>query len=298
MLPSTTEILFAIGAGDDVVGVTFECDEPAHARSTRTVVSHTTLPPGLSPAEIDRVVRDRLAAGEDLYTLDEGALRALDPDVVVTQDLCAVCAVDVTAVDDALAYLGCAADVVTVDPMSLSEVIESISRLGSITGHREEAERLTVSLRHRIDAVAAATAGRRPMRVTVLEWTDPPFTAGHWLPDMVTIAGGIPGLGAPGARSASVSWATVAASRPELVVIAPCGFRLDGAARLASDVVERHLLPVGVPVWAVDADAAFVRPGPRLVDGIEALAGILHPEAVARRAELAVEVPIVGARLS
>ena len=106
MLPSTTEILFAIGAGDDVVGVTFECDEPAHARSTRTVVSHTTLPPGLSPAEIDRVVRDRLAAGEDLYTLDEGALRALEPDVVVTQDLCAVFAVDVTAVDDALAYLG------------------------------------------------------------------------------------------------------------------------------------------------------------------------------------------------
>ena len=187
LLPSTTEILFAIGAGDDVVGVTFECDFPPEAR-TRTIVSTSAMPEGLRPHEIDAYVATAMARGEDLYTLDEGALRALEPDVVVTQDLCAVCAVDVTAVDDALAYLGCAADVVTVDPMSLTEVIESISRLGSITGHREEAERLTVSLRHRIDAVAAATAGRRPMRVTVLEWTDPPFTAGHWIPDMVTIA--------------------------------------------------------------------------------------------------------------
>ncbi len=277
LLPSTTEILFAIGAGDDVVGVTFECDEPPHARSTRTVVSNTTLPHGLTPGEIDAAVRARLAAGEDLYTLDADALRSLVPDVVVTQDLCAVCAVDVGEVDDALAYLGCRAEVVTIDPATLDDVLGSIARLGAITGRVREANALLDELRARLDAVVGRNDDRARPRVTVLEWTDPPFSAGHWIPDMIELAGGTAGLAAPGQRSKAVTWNEVAASEPDVIVVAPCGYRLDGAARLATDLVSGGHLPRDVPVWAVDADAAFVRPGPRLVDGVEALAGILHP---------------------
>lgn len=290
LLPSATEILFAIGAGDDVVGVTFECDEPAHARASRTVVSTTTLPPGLAPGEIDRAVRERLAAGEDLYTLDAGALRGLQPDVVVTQDLCAVCAVDVSEVDEALDHLGCSAEVVTLDPMTFEDVLASIEHLGEVTGTQAEAGALVAGLRRRLAAVAGAVDGREPVRVTVLEWTDPPFRAGHWIPDMVALAGGTPGLAIPGQRSSAVTWEDVAASEPQVIVVAPCGFRTDGAAELACDLVDRDLLPAGVPVWAVDADAAFVRPGPRLVDGIETLAGILHPDAVAPRPGLATPI--------
>lgn len=278
LLPSTTEILFAIGAGDDVVGVTFECDEPAEAR-TRTIVSNTTLPPGLAPGEIDAVVRERMAAGEDLYSLDEGALRSLDADLVVTQDLCAVCAVDVAEVDDALSYLGCRAEVLTVDPFSLDEVLASIGTLGAATGHTAEAAALVATLEARLAAVARAVAGRPRPRITALEWTDPPFSAGHWLPDMITAAGATPALGHPGEQSRTVTWDDVAASAPDIVVVAPCGYRLAGAVDLARAVVDAGVLPDGVPVWAVDADAAFVRPGPRLVDGIETLAWIAHPGA-------------------
>lgn len=290
LLPSTTEILFAVGAGDDVVGVTFECNEPPHARSTRTVVSNTTLPHGLTPGAIDAEVQARLAAGEDLYTLDADALRTLAPDVVVTQDLCAVCAVDVSEVDDALAYLGCTAEVVTVDPGTLEDVLGSIARLGALTGRDREAALLLDDLRARLDDVADRTAGRPRPRVTVLEWTDPPFSAGHWIPDMIAVAGGIAGLAAPGQRSAAVTWEQVADSAPDVIVVAPCGYRLDGAAHLATDLVTAGRLPPGVPVWAVDADAAFVRAGPRLVDGVEVPAGILHPETGVARPDGATRV--------
>ena len=286
LLPSTTEILFAIGAGDHVVGVTFECDYPPEAR-TRRVVSTSALPPGLSPAEIDAVVRERVAAGEDLYRLDEGALRDLDPDVVVTQDLCAVCAVDVTNVDDALRHLGCRADVVTIDPMRLDDVLDSIAALGKVTGHEDDATALLAALRARLATVATAVSGRRGPRVAVLEWTDPLFCAGHWVPDLVTAAGGTPVLGTAGVDSRRVDAADVAAAAPDLIVVAPCGFRLDGAAALAAQLHESAALPAGVPVWAVDADAMFVRPGPRLVDGVEVLAGICHPDAVDVRPDAA-----------
>lgn len=286
LLPSTTEILFAVGAGEHVVGVTVECDYPPEAR-TRTIVSTPLRPDGLSPQEIDRYVRDRLAAGEDLYHLDEGALRQLDPDVVLTQDLCAVCAVDVSNVDQALTHLGCTAEVITVDPGTLDEVLESIDTIGAATGRAETAGRLVASLRVRLDAVRSAVAGVVRPKVAVVEWTDPPFTAGHWIPDMVTAAGGIPVLGRSGERSAVTTWAEVAGSGCDLVVVAPCGYGLDGAAGLAADAVAAGVLPDRLPVWAVDADAAFVRPGPRLVDGVETLAGICHPDAVPPRPEMA-----------
>ena len=276
LLPSTTEILFAIGAGDDVVGVTFECDFPAEARS-RTIVSTSAMPEGLTAAEIDAFVVRAMAAGEDLYRLDEGALAGLDADLVVTQDLCAVCAVDVSVVDDALAHLGCTADVLTIDPHTLDEVFGSIETLGAATGRLEAARALVAAQRARLDAVATRVAGRPRPRVLLLEWTDPPFAPGHWIPEMVALAGGDPVLGTAGEKSRRVTWEQVHRAVPDVVVVAPCGYDLDGATTLAEDLVGRGLLPAGVPVHAVDANASWARPGTRLVDGVEELAGLLHP---------------------
>jgi len=274
LLPSTTEILFAIGAGDDVVGVTFECDHPAEARQRR-IVSTSAMPEGLDSAAIDAFVAAAMRAGSDLYHLDEGALTDLEADLVVTQDLCAVCAVDVSVVDDALAHLGCRADVLTIDPHTLAEVLGSITALGAAIGRAPAAEDLAGSLRARLEAVAARPPTNRP-RVLVLEWTDPPFAPGHWVPEMVQLAGGEPALGSPGEKSVRVSWDDVRRSRPDLVVCAPCGFHLDAASDLAARVVADGELPRDVPVWAVDANASWARPGPRLVDGVEALAAIVR----------------------
>jgi iron complex transport system substrate-binding protein len=273
LLPSATEILFAIGAGPEVVGVTFECDSPAEAR-TRRIVSTSALPEGLSAREIDAFVSGALARGEDLYHLDAGALAELDAGLVVTQDLCAVCAVDVSVVDDALDYLGCRADVLTVDPHTMDEVLSSVELLGERTGTAAAATLLVRTLRDRIDNVTSAVADRPRPRMLVLEWTDPPFAPGHWVPEMVQLAGGEPALGRTGDKSYRVTWDEARASAPDIVVCAPCGYGLEESAALATDVL--HQFP-GVPVWAVDANASFARPGPRLVDGVEALAAILHP---------------------
>ena len=277
LIPSATEILFAVGAGDDVVGVTFECDHPPAARERR-VVSTSAMPEGLAPQAIDDFVASAMAAGEDLYRLDAGALAELDADLVVTQDLCAVCAVDVDTVDEALGHLGCRAEVATLDPHSLDDVLDSITEVGRLTGNDERAAAVVAGLEERLAAVADRVAGLERPRVLVLEWTDPPFAPGHWIPEMVTRAGGEPALGVAGTRSGRITWEEAVASRPDVVVCAPCGFDLEGSTTLAKDVRDRF---PGVPVWAVDADGHFARPGPRLVDGVEVLAGILHPDAVA-----------------
>jgi iron complex transport system substrate-binding protein len=260
-----------------VVGVTFECDTPPAAR-TRTIVSTSAMPEGLDAAGIDAWVSAALREGQDLYHLDAGALRALDPDLVVTQDLCAVCAVDVADVDDALAHLGCHADVVTVDPHTLEQVLASVTTLGTATGHEDAARALVAGMQARLHDVAVRVSGLPEPRTVLLEWTDPPFAPGHWVPEMVERAGGLPVLGRRGEKSVRTSWEAVADARPEVVVCAPCGYDLEGATRQAIALVERDVLPAGVPVWAVDADAAYARPGPRLVDGVETLAAILHPE--------------------
>ena len=276
LLPSTTEILFAIGAGEDVVGVTFECDFPPEARD-RAIVSTSAMPEGLTPPEIDEYVAAAMRRGDDLYHLDAGALSGLDADLVVTQDLCAVCAVDVSVVDDALAHLGCSAEVLTCDPHTLDEVLDSIVALGRSTGREAEAAALVAAQRARLDAARARVAGRECPRVVLLEWTDPPFAPGHWIPEMIELAGGECVLGTAGEKSFRVTWDDVAAARPDLVVVAPCGYNRTAAQELADDVVRRGLLPAGVPVHAVDANASWARPGTRLVDGIEELARILHP---------------------
>lgn len=285
LLPSATEILFALGVGDDVVGVTFECDWPPEARDRR-VVSTTELPSGLTPGEIDAEVRRRVAAGEQLYRLDEGALADLAPDLIVTQDLCEVCAIDVDDVDAALAHLGCSADVLTLDPSRLDDVLASVVTVGERVGAGRRAAEVVASLSARLDTLAEAVAGRARPRVAVLEWTDPPFSSGHWVPDLVTAAGAEPVLGLAGDLSTAISWPEVVAAEPEIVVVAPCGYRLDDAVALARSVVDAGVLSDGVAVWAADADAAFVRPGPRLVDGAEALGAIAHPGAVRDRPDV------------
>jgi iron complex transport system substrate-binding protein len=278
LLPSATEIVYALGLGDQLVGVTFECDEPAAARRDKTVVVGGRDTSGMDPAAIDAYVRAQLAAGQDLYTLHADALAGLNPDLILTQDLCRVCALPTGHVEDALGYLGCSADVVSLDPRSLDEVLATIVTVGQHTGTQQRAGRLVAALRARLAAVADRVAGQPRPAVAVIEWVDPPFTAGHWVPDLVTAAGGRPVAARPGAPSVQTNWDEIAAAGPEVVVVAPCGFHLDGAAAQAELAARR--LP-GLPVWAIDADGLVVRPGPRLVDGVEALAAIVHPGSAA-----------------
>jgi iron complex transport system substrate-binding protein len=277
LLPSATEIVYALGLGADLVGVTFECDEPPAARTEKTVVVGGRDTRGMTAGEIDSYVRAQMAAGEDLYTLHAEALAGLEPDLILTQDLCQVCALPSGQVEDALGYLGCQADVLSLDPHSLDDVLDSIRAVGQRTGVPDRAARLTAELRARLARIATAVAGRRRPRVAVVEWTDPPFTAGHWVPDLVRAAGGEPVAAEPGARSVPTTWAAIAAAAPEHVVVAPCGYHLAGASEQAHSAA--RALP-GLDVWAIDADAIVVRPGPRLVDGVEAIASILHPGAV------------------
>jgi iron complex transport system substrate-binding protein len=280
LLPSATEIVYALGLGEDLVGVTFECDEPPEARSEKTVVVGGRDTSGMTPGEIDHYVRAQLAAGADLYTLHAKALADLRPELILTQDLCRVCALPSGHVEQALGYLGCQADVLSLDPYSLDEVLQSILAVGLRTGVPDRAERLVSDLRARLARTAAATAGRRRPAVAVIEWVDPPFAAGHWIPDLVSAAGGRPVAARPGAPSVPVTWADIATAGPDLAIVAPCGYHLAGAAEQAQAAV--RALP-GIEVWAIDADSIVVRPGPRLIDGVEAIASILHPGAVAAR---------------
>ncbi|HZZ95723.1 MAG TPA: ABC transporter substrate-binding protein [Jatrophihabitantaceae bacterium] len=277
LLPSATEIVYALGLGDDLVGVTFECDQPASARVEKTVVVGGRDTSAMTPGDIDAYVRGQLAAGADLYTLRADALAALAPELILTQDLCRVCALPTDHVQDALTYLGCQADVISLDPHSLDEALATIQTVGDRVGAGPRAASLVGALRDRLASIATRVVGRPRPSVAVIEWIDPPFTAGHWVPDLVTAAGGHPVAASPGARSVQTSWPQIAAEAPDVVVVAPCGFHLDGAAAQAQAVAEQ--LP-GVPVWAIDADGLVVRPGPRLVDGVEAIAAILHGDCV------------------
>lgn len=278
LLPSATEIAYALGLGDDLVGVTSACDFPVEARS-KEVVSGAVVGDdgGLSAAELDRVVSAIAAEGGSMYTLDSAAMGRLDPEVILTQDLCRVCAVPSGQVDEALRLLGCRAQVVSLDPSSLEDVLDDVVRVGRVAGVERRAEEVVAGLRARVDAVREATRTLRRVPVFPLEWLDPPFTAGHWVPEVVELAGGTC-LGAMrGQRSMRTTWAEVVATSPEVVVAMPCGYGLDQAAAEAEALRSIPGLE-SARLVAVDANAAFSRPGPRLVDGLEALAAALHPD--------------------
>jgi len=280
LLPSATEIVYRLGLGGQLVGVSFECDQPASARSDHPVVVGGLDTAGLTPGQIDALVRAQIAAGADLYRLDATALAGLHPDLVISQDLCAVCALPSSRLTDALPALGAGTSVVTLDPHSLADVVASVRQVAVAAGAASAGEQLATSLEVRLARVAHSVAGLYRPRLAVLEWVDPLFAAGHWVPDLVHAAGGTSVLGVPGGRSVTTDNAALAAARPDVVLVAPCGFGLDDAARQAADLLDRWpgLLPDDVPVWAIDANGLVVRPGPRLVDGVEALAALLHPE--------------------
>jgi iron complex transport system substrate-binding protein len=278
LLPSATEIVYALGIDDDLVGVTFECDEPARARIDKAVVVGGRDTSGMSPREIDDYVRAQAAAGVDLYHLHRDALAGIEPDLILTQDLCWVCALPSSTVSEALEFLGCSAQVLALDPYTLDDVLDSIDMVGKHAGVPDRAADLVAELRARLAAVGVAVADRPRPRVAVIEWVDPPFPAGHWVADMVAAAGGTPVAALPGERSRAVDWSFVTSQQPDIVVVAPCGFHLDGAVDQAATVAAAVL---DAEVWAIDGDGLVVRPGPRLVDGVEALASIIHPSAVA-----------------
>jgi iron complex transport system substrate-binding protein len=280
LLPSATEIVYALGLGDDLVGVTHECDWPPAARSKRAV-SYSSLPPATEPAEVDRLVSASITGGEPIYKLDNQAIRELQPDLVLSQDLCAVCAVPSGYVNDALEVLGCRAEVISLDPGTIDEVLGCVLRVGTATGTGDRASELVAGLRDRLQAVGDAVGSANRPRTFALEWSDPPFIAGHWVPGMIEIAGGEAVLGCPGSPSVRVTWEEIASCAPEVVVFMPCGYDLPAAvAEASAHLSDRQELGSATALFAVDASAYFSRPGPRLVDGVEILAHAIHPDAV------------------
>ena len=282
-LPSATEILFAIGAGEDLVAVTFECDFPPAARALPKVV-HSHLPPGLAPAEIDAIVRSAGAEGRSLYFADFARLEELAPDLVVVQDLCHVCAIDSPTMARDLHRLPSQPRVLSLSGHSLGGVFADIEELGEATGRAAAARELTAALRARVEAVRTRVrcVGRAP-RVLCLEWLDPLFQGGHWIPEMTMIAGGEPVLATPGEKSVRIGWDAVLAADPEIVVVMPCGFHLAEtveqfrAAEAAFPAAWRNLAAVREGrVFAVDGTSYFSRPGPRLVDGLKILEALIR----------------------
>jgi iron complex transport system substrate-binding protein len=279
LVPSSTEMLFAIGLGDDVVGVTHECDWPPEARELPHL-TNTVLPEGLSAGEIDAAVKQVVGEGRALYSLDEARLAELAPDLIVSQAVCDVCAVsyeDVVAVAERLPG---PPQVLQQDPSSLAEVLEDVERLGAAAGIGGRGRALRSELEARLEAVAAAVAGAGRPRVVALEWLDPPFVGGHWLPEMVEIAGGEDVAGTAGAKSPEVEWEALDKLGPEVVVVMPCGWYLEDSVAQAVEHRERLRALGAARAFAVDAASTYSRPGPRLVDGVELLAHLLHPERV------------------
>lgn len=281
LVPNGTEILFAVGAGEMVVGVSHECDFPAEAR-TRPILTGSALRPGMSAAEVDAAVAAQVGSGKSLYTLDEARIADLAPDLVVTQELCPVCAVSTEQVDGALRPLPRCPELVSLDPRSMADVFADIRRIGEVTGRVVAALDLVTELLGRLAAVAARVAGRAKPRVAALEWLDPPFAGGHWVPEMIAVAGGIDALAKPGDASRRLTWEELAAVDPDLLVAMPCGFDAAGAQGQIDALGHRpewqglRAVRSG-RVYPVDANGCFSRPGPRLVDGVERLAELFHP---------------------
>ena len=284
LLPSATEIVYALGLGDQLYGVSHECDYPPEAAAKPTLIRSVFDQSSLSSLEIDHAVMKRLRSGEGVYTIDLDLLRQAEPDLILTQELCDVCAVPYSEVKLAVDQLVSQPRLLPLSPSLLGDVLQDISRVGEATGREEQAGFLVRRLRERIDRVTArtATAAERPATFC-LEWADPLYVAGHWIPEMVEMAGGIDGLGVKGKPSVQIEWERVIKYAPEVVILMPCGFDVERAVRempLLTRLPGWSDLPAVQrgQVYAVNATAYFSRSGPRLVDGLELLAKLLHPE--------------------
>ena len=283
-LPSATEILFALGVGEDLMGVTFECDYPVEAAS-KAVVVHSAMQSGLSPRQIDDVVRQIAASGGSLYFVDWAELERIAPDLIVAQDLCRVCAVSTPAIARDLSQLATPPRVLSLSPHSLGDVFGDIERVGEAVGRHGESLVLIAGLQARVrraEERAKLVDGRRP-RVLCLEWLDPLYQGGHWIPEMVALAGGEAVLATAGEKSVRIGWEQVVDADPEVIVVMPCGFHLEETVRqfrtMALPEEWKQLAAVRRgEIYAVDGTAYFSRPGPRLIDGLEILAAILGAE--------------------
>jgi iron complex transport system substrate-binding protein len=271
-------MLFALGLGDRVAAVTHECDYPPGAEQLPHL-TRSVIPEGLGAAEIDAAVRERTGRGEALYELDARTLEELEVDLIVTQAVCEVCAVSFDDVQAVAERLPTQPEVISLDPSTLGEVLADVPRLASAAGADEAGEQLASESAERIAAVERAVEGAPRPRVAALEWLDPVFIGGHWVPQMIELAGGEDLLGQPGEKSRTVEWAEVEATRPDVVVSMPCGLYAEEAAAETMRHRER-LAALGARVVAVDAAAYFSRPGPRLVEGVELLGHLLHAELV------------------
>jgi iron complex transport system substrate-binding protein len=285
LVPSATEMLFALGLGDQVVAVTHECDWPPAAGSKPKLTS-SVIPAGLAAGEIDRLVRETVGRGAPLYELDHEALVELDPELIVTQAVCEVCAVAYDDVVAVAATLPSRPRVLSLDPLALDDVLADITRLAEAAGVREAGERLRADSSRRLDAIAGRVANASRPRVLALEWLDPPFVAGHWVPEMIELAGGTDVLGQPGERSRTASWSELEAAACDLALVMPCGYDTVRSAHEARTYRDRISALGADRAVAVDASAHFSRPGPRLVSGVELLAHIVHPAEVPAPSEV------------
>ena len=277
LVPSATETLFALGVGSDVIAVTHECDYPPAVRELPKI-TRDVLPAGLSAREIDSAVKERTLAGLSIYELDDELLRDLRPDLIVTQELCTVCAVSYDDVRAIAEEIETHPRVVSLDPHTVGEVLGDVRTLAQLTDRKDAAVELVRDASARIDRVRLAVRGARRPRVAALEWLDPPFAAGHWVPQLIEYAGGEDVLGFAGERSEETTWQAVEAAQPDIVIVMPCGYDAEIAHREA-EMHRDDLARVGAgEVVAVDAAAYYSRPGPRIIDGLELLAHILHPE--------------------
>lgn len=273
-LPAATEIACAIGAGDDLVGRSHECDYPPQVQALPVVSRPSLSIETLGQGAIDEAVASQLASGASLYEIDEILLRDLKPDVVLTQDLCQVCAPSGTELTRALRNLPSRPQVLWLSPATIAEIEQNILDIGRASGRSEEAETLVSRNRERIAAVKSTVCNVVSRRVTFLEWTDPYFSAGHWVPEMIALAGGHDSLGTPGGDSRRMEWSEVESAAPGIVIVAPCGYGLEQALSAAEEIPRI----AGVRVVAVDANAYFARPGPRISEGVELLAHLIQPE--------------------
>jgi iron complex transport system substrate-binding protein len=284
-LPSATEMACALGLADSVVGITHECDYPPEIKSKPVVVRAVLPLERMSQSEIDRAVAERIRQGQSLYEIDEQLLRELAPDLILTQNLCQVCAPSGNEVSQVVKALPKAPQILWLTPKSINEIFDNVRELGVATGRAAEAETLVTDCERRLASLANRTEGAHKPRVFCMEWLEPVYASGHWVPELVKIAGGIDQLGSERGESVRISWDEIAAWAPEVLVIMPCGFNLQQTMKQIWSVFGRQSSPFfDLPavqnnrVYAVDANSFFARPGPRVVEGAELLAQLIHPE--------------------